>query len=167
MNYELVVKKKISGLKGFEYFPTVAAKELLPILVELGHWGMRWTRKYLTSNDFDADFLILYLKRSINTEYLTGNETIIKFHFTDIEQQPHWWLIVNNDSVDVCTLDPGREVDVYFTCTVKCISDIWMGETSYKKELGSNNLKLVGRTELTKNVTNWMSNCMFAHQNTT
>ncbi|WP_114325917.1 winged helix-turn-helix transcriptional regulator [Candidatus Colwellia aromaticivorans] len=165
-DYELIIKKKIIGQQGYEYFPTEAAKELLPIIIGLGNWGMRWTRQYLTSNDFDPDFLMLYLKRSIQTERLSGNETIIKFYFTDIEQQPNWWIIVNGDLVDICTIDPGREVDVYFTCTVKCLSDIWMGESSYKKEISQNNLKIVGRRELTKNISSWLNYCMFSSNNT-
>jgi DNA-binding HxlR family transcriptional regulator len=165
-DYELIVKKKIVGQKGYEYFPTNAAKELLPIFIDLGNWGMRWTREYLTSNDFDPDFLMLYLKRSIQTENLPGNETIVKFSFTDIQQQPNWWIIVNGAFVDLCTLDPGREVDVYFNCTVKCLSDIWMGESSYQREINNGNLKLVGRSELTRNISGWLSNCMFAKKDT-
>lgn len=173
--HELVIKKKISGQNGYQYFPTNSAKELQPILMSLGHWGMRWTRKYLTDNDFDADFLMLYLKRSINVENLTSPETIIKFHFTDLKQQPDWWLIANqsadnaenvadiktDSTVDICTVDPGREVDVYFACTVKCLSSIWMGESSYKKELKAGELKIVGRSDLTKNISTWLSNCQF------
>lgn len=162
VDYELIIKKKIIGQKGYEYFPTDAAKELLPIFIELGHWGMRWTRQHLTSNDFDPDFLMLYLKRSIKTEHLAGKETIIKFYFNDIKQQPNWWIIVNGVLVDLCTIDPGREVDVYFTCTVKCLSCIWMGESTYEKEINAGNLKIVGRRELTKNISSWLSNCMFA-----
>lgn len=158
----LIVKKKIHGQKGYEYFPTTAAKELLPIFVELGNWGMRWTRANLADIDFDVDFLMLYLQRSIQPENIPGNRATIRFEFTDVKEKPHWWVLVNGDIVDICTSDPCREVDVYFTCTVKCLSDIWMGETSYRKEIRAGHLKLVGLKAFTKDVTSWMSNCMFA-----
>jgi DNA-binding HxlR family transcriptional regulator len=162
VDYGLILKKKLPGQKGYEYLPTKATKELLPIFIELGNWGMRWTREHLTENDFDVEFLLLYLQRSIQPENLPGKETTIRFSFTDLEHQPNWWILVRNDEVDVCTIDPGREVDIYFTCSAKCMSDIWMGETSYKKEIANKNLKLVGPRVLTRNVTDWMSNCMFA-----
>jgi DNA-binding HxlR family transcriptional regulator len=162
VEYGLIIKKKLPGQKSYEYLPTNASKELLPIFIELGNWGMRWTREHLTENDFDVNFLILYLQRSIQPEKLPGRETIIRFCFTDLERQPNWWILVKNDEVDICTMDPGREVDVYFTCSVKCMSDIWMGETTYRKEIADDNLKLVGPRALTSNVTSWMSNCMFA-----
>jgi DNA-binding HxlR family transcriptional regulator len=36
-DYELLIKRKLPGQKGYEYLPTSAAKELLPILVGLGN----------------------------------------------------------------------------------------------------------------------------------
>ncbi len=163
-DYGLIIKNKIPGQKGYEYLPTNAAKELLPIFIDLGNWGMRWTREHLTDYDFDVDFLMLYLQRSIKAENLPGRETIIRFHFTDIQQQPNWWILVKGNDVDICTIDPVRDVDIYFTCTVKCISDIWMGETSYKKAINNKSLTVVGSRELTKNIPHWMSNCMFAKE---
>jgi len=161
-DYELIIKKKLPGQKGYEYLPTSAAKELLPIFVDLGNWGMRWTRQYLSSNDFDVNFLMTYLQRSIQVDNLPGKETIIKFQFTDLDKQPNWWIVVNGENIDICTIDPCREVDVYFTCTVKCLSDIWMGESTYTKEIKGGRLKLVGSSILARDVTKWMSNCIFA-----
>ncbi|MDG2175020.1 MAG: winged helix-turn-helix transcriptional regulator [Gammaproteobacteria bacterium] len=161
-DYELIIKKKIQGQRGHEYLPTSSARELLPIFVDIGNWGMKWTRNNLTDNDFDVDFLMLYLQRSIQTEMLPGKETIIRFHFKELKQQPYWWILVQGNNIDVCTVDPGKEPDVYFTCTVKTLSDIWMGENTYRKAIRNGDLKVVGRSDLTKNITVWMSNCMFA-----
>lgn len=161
-DYELVIKKKLPGQKGYEYLPTKAAEELLPIFIGLGDWGMRWTRQYLNSNDFDVNFLMTYLQRSIQVDKLPGHKANIKFQFTDLDRQPNWWIVVNGEIIDICTIDPCHEVDVYFTCTVKCLSDIWMGESTYKKEIKDGNLKLVGPSILVRDVTQWMSNCMFA-----
>lgn len=165
VDFELIVKKKIQGKKGFEYFPTESAKELLPILVSIGNWGMRWTRKYLTSDDFDASFLMTYLKRSIITENLPGKQTIIKFHFTDFDKQPHWWIVISGHEIDVCTIDPNQDVDVYFTSTVECLVNIWMGESTYKKETNEKRLILVGRKELTKDVAYWLNHSVFSNAN--
>lgn len=86
-DYGLILKRKMPGQKEFEYFPTNASKELLPIFVDLGNWGMRWTREHLSDKDFDVDFLMLYLQRSIQPNQLPGRETILRFNFTDLEQQ--------------------------------------------------------------------------------
>ena len=157
----LVMKKKIPNQKGYEYFPTKSCSELLPIIKSLGDWGMRWARSNLTEKDYDVELLMLYLKRSINPENLIGNETVIRFKFTDIKDYPNWWMLVKGNEVDLCVNDPGKEVDVYFTTTVKTMAGIWMGDTSYKKAIANDELKLVGPKALTKDVSNWMQSSVF------
>lgn len=158
----LVMKKKIPNQKGYEYFPTKSCSELLPIIKSLGDWGMRWARSNLTEKDYDVELLMLYLKRSINPENLIGNETVIRFKFTDIKDYPNWWMIIKGSEVDLCVNDPGKEVDVYFTTTVKTMAGIWMGDTTYKKAIASDGLKLVGPKALTKDISSWMEISVFA-----
>jgi hypothetical protein len=64
--------------------------------------------------------------------------------------------------VDVCTKDPGKEVDVYFTSTVKTMADIRMGLSNYKKAQREGDIKIVGNSHLTRNITSWMKNSIFA-----
>ena len=158
----LVMKKKIPNQKGYEYFPTKSCNELLPIIKSLGDWGMRWARSNLTEKDYDVQLLMLYLKRSIVPENLAGKETVVRFHFTDIKDYPDWWLVARGEDVDICVNDPGRDVDVYFTSSVKVMADIWMGESSYRKAVNDGLLKLVGPSALTNDVTSWMVSSIFA-----
>lgn len=161
-DYGLVLKKKISGQKGYEYYPTRSCSELLPIIQSLGEWGMRWARSNLTEKDFDVELLMLYLKRSIDPSKLIGNETVIRFKFTDIETYPDWWIMVKGDEVDLCVNDPGKNVDVYFTTTVRTMAEVWMGDTSYRKAIASDALKIVGADLLIRDVSSWMQNSIFS-----
>jgi DNA-binding HxlR family transcriptional regulator len=158
----LVLKKKISGQRGYEYFPTQSCKELLPIIRSLGDWGMNWARSNLTEKDYDVELLMLYLKRSIVARELIGRETVIRFKFIDIEKYPDWWLVVTGDEIDLCVKNPGKEIDVYFTSSVKTMADIWMGDNSYKRAIREGLLKIVGHEMLTRNITTWMSNSIFS-----
>jgi len=88
---------------------------------------MRWARANLGEKDYDVELLMIYLKRSIVPEKLIGNETVIRFHFTDIDTYPDWWLVAKDEELDLCVNDPGREIDVYFTSSVKTLADVWMG----------------------------------------
>ena len=160
-DYGLVVKKKIPGQRGFEYFPTSSCQELLPIIQSLGNWGMRWASSNLTEKDYDVELLMLYLKRSIVPDQLVGRETVIRFKFTDIETYPDWWIIVDHDTVDLCVKEPGKDIDVYITTTVKTMVDIWMGDASYKKAIKSGLLMMVGNSYLTRNVASWLKNSSF------
>jgi DNA-binding HxlR family transcriptional regulator len=162
VNHGLLMKKKIPGQRGHEYFPTSSCKELLPIVRSLGDWGMRWARSNLTRTDYDVELLMLYLQRSIVPENLPGNESVIRFKFTDIEDMSEWWLVVTDDQIDICIKAPGKDVDVYFTSTVKTMADIWMGDTTYRKALAAGELKIVGNRALTRDLTAWMKLSLFA-----
>lgn len=158
----LVIKKKIPGQKGYEYFPTESCQELLPIIKGLGDWGMRWARSSLTEKDYDVELLMIYLQRSVVPEKFAGKETVIRFKFNDIKEYADWWLVAQDEQVDLCTNDPGKDVDVFFTTTVKTMADIWMGEYSYRKAEKAGDIKIVGSNALTRNITSWLSNSMFA-----
>lgn len=158
----LIMKRRIAGQKGHEYIPTRSCQELLPILVSLGEWGMRWAQANVTRDDYDVELLMLYLQRSIKTAALPSSETAIRFHFTDIREYPDWWLLVQDERVDICVNDPGREIDVYFTTTVKVMADVWMGKVSYRKAIAEKSLTLVGQKALINDVSAWMCDSIFA-----
>ena len=128
----------------------------------LGDWGMRWARSNLTEKDYDVELLMLYLQRSVQPDKLPGNETVIRFKFTDIKEYPDWWMVVAGDDVDICVSDPGKDVDVYFTSSVQTLANIWMGDCTYKKAIRVGDLTLVGNDALTRNVSSWLSNSIFA-----
>lgn len=108
------------------------------------------------------ELLMLYLQRSIVPEKLVGKETVIRFHFTDIDTFPDWWLVVQASEQDLCVNDPGKEVDIYFTATVRCMVNIWMGDSSYKKAIAEGALKIVGPVRLTRNISAWLKPSIFA-----
>ncbi|MET0091637.1 MAG: helix-turn-helix domain-containing protein [Candidatus Thiodiazotropha sp.] len=161
-SHGLVIKKKIPNQKGYEYFPTRSCAELLPIIKSLGDWGMRWVRANILDSDYDVELLMLYLKRSINPEGLVGDETVIRFHFTDARQFADWWITVKQGIVELCEKDPGKEIDIYFTTTVKKMVEVWMGDTSYRKVITSNDLKVVGPKALINDITAWMQSSIFS-----
>ena len=160
--YGLVLKKKIPNQKGYEYFPTKSCSELLPIIKSLGDWGMRWAQSNLTEKDYDVELLMLYLQRSVIPENLVGDETVIRFKFTDIKEFTDWWMVVEGHKVDLCTNDPGKDVDIYFTTTVKTMVDVWMGWSTYRKAIANDELKLVGPKALINNVSTWMEDSIYA-----
>lgn len=158
----LVLKRKISGQRGYEYLATESCKELLPVIRALGDWGMHWARANLTEKDYDVELLMLYLQRSVVPKKLPGDETVIRFKFTDIKEHPDWWMVVQGEHVDLCVNDPGKDVDVYFTSTVKILADVWMGDSTYKKAIREGTLTVVGDKVLTRNISSWLNDSVFA-----
>ncbi len=157
----LIVKRKIPGQRGYEYFPTESCHELMPIMEHIGQWGMRWARESMDEDDFDLELLMLYLQRSVQPDKLPGRETVIRFNFTDNTDFAHWWLVVADEDVDVCVHDPGKEVDVYFNVDLRTMCELWMGDVSYKRAIADGKLQLVGPKALTRNVRDWLQPSIF------
>jgi DNA-binding HxlR family transcriptional regulator len=157
----LLFRRRLSGQKGYEYLPTESARELQPILSSLGNWGMRWARKHLSNDDYDAGLLMLYLQRSIHAEKLPGDETTLRFHFEDLAEHPDWWILVAGGKVDVCTVDPCKDIDVYFTTTVRKMTEVWMGDTTYRSAIRSDELKVIGPRALIRDIPAWLAGCPF------
>ena len=151
----MVIRRRIPGQKGFEYFPTEACEALLPVLVSLGEWGMIWVCHTLLDEDFDAELLMLYLERSIDKDK-------IKFRFSDLADQSDWWIIVNADKAEVCLRDPGKDVDVYFNCSVRTMAEVWMGDRTYREAIKAGDLSIEGDAYLTRNVSAWLRGSVFA-----
>ncbi|WND01796.1 helix-turn-helix domain-containing protein [Temperatibacter marinus] len=160
----LLYKRMVSGRRGYEYLPTEPMKDLLPVILSLGDWGMKWAKDNLTDEDYDVEFLMTCLQRSIIKEKLPGDHTIIQFKFLDIIDHPNWWLIVSPEDVDICVKDPGHDVDVFFTSSVKTLTDVWIGHDTYRRVINAQDLVVVGPKALTRNINSWLSSSPFARE---
>ena len=158
----LLFKKRIPGQRGFEYFPTNSCEELFPVIEQIGSWGMRWARQQMTEDDFDLQLLMLHLERYIQPDNLIGNETVIRFNFSDVADYANWWIVVTGEDVDVCVHDPGKVVDVYFNVSVRVMCELWMGDISYRRAIIDEKLNLVGPKALINNVESWLKPNIFA-----
>lgn len=159
----LLVRRRLNGQRGYEYSPTTACEELKPIIVSLGEWGLCWARHKLTADDFDIELLMLYLERSIDPAELPGSETVIHFKFRDFPEQPDWWLLVRESNVDLCVTRPGRDIDVYFTTTVRTMTDVWMGDRGYREAVLAGDLTIEGDPALTRRISTWLRPSIFAN----
>ena len=159
----MLVKRKIPGQKGYEYFPTPACQALLPVMIALGEWGIVWTKETMLDADFDVEMLMLYMERAIDPSKLIGAESVIRFKFHDLEEQKDFWLLVKGEDVDFCTVDPGKDVNVYFNCTVRTMYEVWMGDRSYNDVLKTGDMKVQGEPALLRNITAWLRPGVFAN----
>jgi len=158
----LVEKRRLDGRKSYGYFPTEACEDLRPIIFALGEWGLNWARVNLMDDEYDPALLMLYLERSVDPQQLSDDTTVIRFEFTDLGKQRTWWLVVEGESVDICVQDPGRDVDVYVTTTLRAMTDVWMGDQSYRGAKRAGQFAIQGPPALTRNISTWLRPSIFA-----
>lgn len=141
-----------------EYHLTDAGRELEPIVMAVGAWGQRWIEKDLSLQHLDAQLLMWDMRRNLNADPLPSRRSVIHFQYADAPaMQRKWWLVVEaNGEVDLCSVDPGFDVDLYASCDLRTMTAIWMGYDTVKRALSSNALLLTGDAKIAKNMQAWL-----------
>ncbi|MDE2406192.1 MAG: transcriptional regulator [Sphingomonadales bacterium] len=158
----LVVRRKPPGRRSYEYWPTEACRQLTPVLLALGEWGLQYARHTVLDSDLDVELLMLYLERSIDPSQLAGGHGVIRFRFHDLGRQRDWWLLVKDGRIDLCITDPGHDVDVYFQCTLRTMHDVWMGDRSFREAIRTGDLVAEGEPALLRTIESWLRPSIFA-----
>jgi len=158
----IVVRKAQQGRKGYDYFLTPVGKELAPIVEHLAIWGMRWARGQLDDNELDVEFLMWDIQRRLQTDKLDDGETILCFIFDSLTTFKNWWLVIRDGEVDLCTENPGKDVDLYIRTTLRCLVEIWNGDVDIKAALNNERIKTQGSAQLAKTMPDWLGICLYA-----
>lgn len=158
----ILIKKTQHGRRGYEYFLTPAGRQLSPIIEHLATWGMRWARGQLTDNELDIEFLMWEIQRRLDTGALPDGETVLCFIFEELSQFKSWWIVVQDNDVDLCTKNPGKDVDLYISSTVRSMVEIWEGELKLNTAQRKNLLKTNGNRKLVKTLPEWFGICLYA-----
>ena len=87
---------------------------------------------------------------------LPDGDTTICFIFDDIDRYKNWWLVLRDDSVDLCTENPGRDVDLYVSASLRDLVEVWEGDVSIKKALREKLIRTQGNRQLAKTMPEWL-----------
>ena len=152
----LLVRKSLPGQRSAEYHLTACGRELQPLIEVLAVWGMRWARGQMSDSELDVEFLMWDLQRRLQTDKLPGGETVLCFNFVELEKHKTWWLLVSNGEVDLCTENPGREVDLYINSGVRTLVEIWHGDLDLKLALREQRVRAHGNIHLMRTMPQWL-----------
>lgn len=159
----VVLKKRLSGQKGFEYRLTAMGKELEPLIEQVAIWGQRWARGQMSDDELDVEGLMWDIHRRIQTDSLPDGETVLSFYFSDLDKYRKWWLVVSRDDVDLCTEDTGKDVDLYISSDLRTMVEVWLGDRNLKAMLRNERIKAVGSKVLIRSMEDWFGLGVFAH----
>jgi DNA-binding HxlR family transcriptional regulator len=150
----LLIHKKPAGQKRGEYRLTASGKELAPLVDGMARWGLRWARDQLCDSDLDAGTFMWDFHRSITPDALPDGRTVMCVIFDDAAGQK-WWVVVSGETVDLCNDDPGFEVSVYLSSSLKTMAKVWLGEVSPVDAHRDKLLHVTGERHLTRSLDRW------------
>ncbi len=151
----LLFRKAVPGGRATEYHLTPAGRELYPVIEELAVWGMRWARKQMEDSELDVELLMWDIQRRINRDALPGGQAVIRFNFAGLKRYRDWWVVVDESGADLCTNDPGKDVDLHVVSDPRTLIEVWMGDTTLTHAKASGKLRLVGSALYSSTMKNW------------
>ena len=163
LNEDGLLIKKQPEPRRTEYYPTAATRELAPVIMGLGEWGMKWARGQMTDEEMDVELLMLEFKRRTDRANLPGGRIVIRFHFTDLDEFAHWWIVFEtDDSRELCIRNHGMEVDLHITSEVCALVDFWAGDTTIPQAVKDGRVRLAGNPVLRKTISTWLPKSLMA-----
>lgn len=150
----------------FEYHLTVSGRELGPIIEAFGVWGQRRIEADLSLKHLDVQLLMWDMRRNLNTTPMPRTRSVVQFVYPDLSAaQRSWWLIVDpEDGVDLCSVDPGFDVDLYVSVDLRTMTAIWMGLDTVRAAVGSERMMLTGNRQLASAMQVWLGLSPFAKE---
>ena len=158
----LIIKKTVAGEKATEYRLTKCGRELAPLIDYMSKWGLRWARRRMNEEDLDVGTFMWDFHRSLDTTELPDGETVFSVTFTGLDAHRKWWLVANGETVDLCTDDPGKEVDLYISSTLPILAEIWMGDCDVTSAVRDEDIMLTGSSYLVRGVSQWFPKSRYA-----
>jgi hypothetical protein len=102
------------------------------------------------------------MRRNLNPSPLPDRRTVIQFLYQELPASKRsWWLVVEPPAeVDLCSSDPGFDVDLYVSTDLRTMTAIWMGITTVEKE--REKIAFTGAREIANKMQLWLGLSPFA-----
>lgn len=146
-----------------EYHLTDAGRDMKDVVMSLGNWGQRWVESRLSLRNLDPSLLMWDMRRSIDRVNLPKRRCTIQFLYPELPaNNQSWWLVVDNDAVDMCSVDPGFDVDLLVHGSLRAMTAVWMGLTTVARETAAGTLAVDGDPVLARSLQQWLGLSPFA-----
>ena len=128
----------------------------------LGAWGTRWIGE-IGDEDLDPKLLLWDMHRNVRPRRgAAGADRGALPVPRRRGAQRGWWLVIRPDDVDVCDDDPGHEVDLTVTTSLRSLTEVWRGDLSWSSALRSGALAVEGTERMRRALPSWFALSWFA-----
>lgn len=149
----------------FEYRLTEAGEDLRPVVMSLGMWGQRWVESSLSLKNLDPSLLMWDMRRNLDPTPLPPRRCTISFLFPEVNSgKRSWWLVIDDGKVDLCSTNPGFDIDLFVRSSLRSMTAVWMGLSTVEKETEACQIELIGDKALAQSMQQWLGLSLFAKE---
>ena len=147
-----------------EYHLTRSGRDLKPVILAMGFWGQRWIAASEALEKLDVSYFMWGMRQFVNAGALPKRRCTVLFQYPEqAEGLRKWWLVVAPGAeTDVCTVDPGFDVDLYVTTDLRSMTAIWIGLTTVREAIQAKKMDVTGDRQLAANMQIWLGLSPFA-----
>jgi hypothetical protein len=104
------------------------------------------------------------MRRNLDPTPMPDRRCVIHFIYPEQPTARRYWrLVIEPDAdVDLCSVDPGFDVDLYVTVDLLTMTAIWMGLTNVADSVAKGKLTLTGDRGLARDMQAWLGLSPFA-----
>jgi DNA-binding HxlR family transcriptional regulator len=160
----IVQRRRSSSGRSWTYHLTSAGQDLAPIVLSLGVWGQKWSRRELAKHEIDLGLLLWAIERGSRPEAFGRKRTIIQLTFTDqIEKKRNWWFLNEAERCELCLTAPDHSIDLFLEATLPDMIYVWRGDLSLARALDSGRLRAHGTVSAQRALPRWLGISPLAH----
>jgi DNA-binding HxlR family transcriptional regulator len=147
-----------------EYQLTPRGRALQPLVEGFGLWGQRWIETEVSLQNLDATLLMWDMRRNIDATPLPSRRSVIQFRYPELPPtQRSWWILTEPETgPDLCSIDPGFDVDLYVVTDLRTMTAVWMGYESLRSALAAERMTVTGDRALADSMDRWLGLSVFA-----
>ncbi|HEX9770770.1 MAG TPA: helix-turn-helix domain-containing protein [Kiloniellales bacterium] len=161
----ILERRRGAKTRGWEYHLTEAGRELSPVVEGMGRWAQRWVRDDLVADkNLDPDLLMWDIRRNVDgTRMDAGRRFVVRFEFSGVPSNRRcYWLVFEQGDADLCTKDPGFDVDLYVSSHLRTLTEIWLGHLPLPASLRDERLRLEGSRQDVRRFRDWFALSLLA-----
>jgi DNA-binding HxlR family transcriptional regulator len=140
----------------FEYRVTESGEDLGAVVDAIGSWGQKWIDKKQSLRNLDSAFLMWDMRRKLTPAPPPNRRMVVQFVYPELPvSKRYYWLVVEpQGEVDLCSADPGFEVDLYVSSDLRTMTAFWMGLTTLERE--REKVRFTGTRDAARKMRAWL-----------
>ena len=153
----LITHRPGSRGKSGECRLTPAGEDLTKVIFQMATWGQEWIDEEPSLKDIDGRFLIWDMGRNVKPTDFLPNPFTVHFIFEDApEEIREHWLVFEQNEVDACYIDPGKDVDVFVETGLRTMTRVWMGWCSLEAAIRDGDMVVTGQPLYIDRMREWL-----------
>lgn len=160
----IVQRRNAAGGRSWTYHLTPAGEDLAPIVLSLGVWGQKWSRRELAKHEIDLGLLLWAIERGARPTAFGDQRVVLQLTLTDqIEKKRHWWFLNEAGRCELCLTAPDPNVDLFLEVTLRDMIYIWRGDLPLARALDAERLRIHGTGWVCRALPEWLGISPLAH----